>query len=857
MRCCSAFLGLFACFIAAGADTPPRPLPQAPPPVPVGSRPLHRLGGPILDLPEGFGGFQWSPNSKAVLLGNRPLAVILDVETGRQLYQIEIAYSGVYFFPSGREVLCTRWFGRELRTARHDLVTGEHSWVMRQLGDLSTFEGVLIQDKTVYLINRFDVSIRVWDLEEDKLVRKVDTYSKKASQNYSRYDFVPSVERIATVATSSSNGETSVWIQVVDVATGKQISEWRARGPDKQNHGLGVVALSRDGKSVFYGGSDGVQAYDADSGKLLHEFTIDWCRRLAASPDGKLLASYGADGITLWDLVTRKKVRVLPVPSPGTSYDIKFSPDSRRLAAGGGEDRVLEVWDVATGELMFPADAGHRRPVESVAFTPDGKQLLSWGHGERMVWELGEKPTAKRLRPIEPLNPDKLIWFPSVLYSQFHRSKQWLAVHPGGKWVADPYGMWELPGWNLAHEFKDAPGAGDTIAVSPDGELVALIRGIEVLVWSVKTRTVVHKLTRPEFARRASLHALTFTPDGRTVIATGIGEYVLSWDVASGKLLRRVIPPEGDISTISLTPDGQWLVCGATYERIPGDRKTVRVIERASGQLVRGWSPRPGETVAVAVSPCGRFLATAGHEDDTRMWPRGRSVLRPGDRFVRVWNLFTGEEVAAFEGHRGPVNCVAWSADGKMLASGSDDATVLVWDTSKLVFKLPQSPKPDKPAVWWDRLDGTAKVAADATLEMLAHPADAVAVLGPRLLATPKADEKVIAEQIKDVIEGDFQNRTSAAKALGEYDIEATAGPIRAALKDDTPAEARAELSRLLGEVPGLHTQHIRRLRAVRALEQIGSKEARAVLADLAKRADAPALAREAGLAHQRLGNKP
>jgi HEAT repeat protein len=170
-----------------------------------------------------------------------------------------------------------------------------------------------------------------------------------------------------------------------------------------------------------------------------------------------------------------------------------------------------------------------------------------------------------------------------------------------------------------------------------------------------------------------------------------------------------------------------------------------------------------------------------------------------------------------------------------------------------LPFKLPQSPKPEKPERWWNLLNGSAKVANELTLEMLAHPTDAVPILRKNLLATPKFDEKVVAKLTKDIAEGDFQTRTAAAKKLGEYDVEAVSAAIRAALTPTLAQDVRDEFSRFLGDGPGIHTQHARRLRAIRALELIGSKEARKALEELAKRTDAPDLSRQASQAARRL----
>lgn len=166
------------------------------------------------------------------------------------------------------------------------------------------------------------------------------------------------------------------------------------------------------------------------------------------------------------------------------------------------------------------------------------------------------------------------------------------------------------------------------------------------------------------------VESLTFSPDGKSAASASRDKTLRLWDVEAGKEIRRFEGHTAQVVAVAFSSDGKRLVSGS------GDRNIARLSPDADNDCsVRVWDVETGEQLtelnghsieacSVAFSPDGRLVASGG-----------------ADRICLLWDATTGREVARTEAQNGRIESVCFSPDGKLLITGADDGEIAVWDT--------------------------------------------------------------------------------------------------------------------------------------------------------------------------------
>ncbi len=369
---------------------------------------------------------------------------------------------------------------------------------------------------------------------------------------------------------------------------------------------------------------------------------------------------------------------------------LAYSPDGRHIASGS-DDGSIKIWEADSGKALLIL-SGYPFPVNSVAYSPNGRHIasVSWDDSIK-IWEAD---SGKSLLTLS-------------VHSYTVNS---LAYSPDGRHIVSgsDYGsikIWEADSGKALLTFSGHSSPVNSVAYSPDGRHIASgSRDNSIKIWEADSGKSLLTFS----GHSSPVNSVAYSPDGRHIASGSSDNSIKIWEADSGKALLTFSGHSYTVNSVAYSPDGRHIASGSSDN-------SIKIWEADSGKALLTFSGHSSTANSVAYSPDGRHIASGSRDNSIKIWeadsgkalltfsghsytvnsvaysPDGRHIASgSSDNSIKIWEAHSGKALLTLKGHSYTVNSVAYSPDGRHIASGSRDNSIKIWeaDSGKALLTL-------------------------------------------------------------------------------------------------------------------------------------------------------------------------
>lgn len=665
----------------------------------------------------GVHSINFSSDGKWIVSGGKDnLVRVWETATGKQLLQLEGHTDwvrSVQFSPDNRLILsagndktCRIW---ELSTGKTLTIFRGHTEIVNSARFSADGRSVISASDVKFLGGKKNY-LFLWDAETGQIKRNF--HSKGQGSLFGIQDiksvFFSPDERF--VLTDGSDSVIRYW----DCNTGEDVRQFR--GGEKTNC-LGNI--SPDGRYIASASWEilsndedtHVQVFDFQSGKVIRDWTgtRGAAQYVGFSADSKYLLAGDAKAIRVWDFANGQIVRTLE--HKADIWSTSFSPDEHYLATGSQDDSIW-LWkfeladkrslpsspftilnrikefsvissekDIATRLLeQIPEYINQSNFPEAYRVLREREKITGYeknGPARPYLLKIGERSIRTNFRAAQQLysfDADKKNEVSSLAFSPDSR---YLATGGRDKIIR----VWETltgkPAWTF-----NSPGWVTSVRFHPSAQyIMSGGQDKDLHIWDLTSSKEIARLR----GHKDLITGFMFTKDGDRVLSASWDKTLRFWDFKSGKQLSIMKGHRDSITCFAMSPDGRLGVSGTA--------EGARCIwELSSGKMLANYQDYP--VASLAWSPDGKLIYSGVGSSTVALFGMAFSGehanLAKDECSIRCWNPQTGQEQRRFDGHSDWITSLSVSPEGTYLLSGSQDASVRLWDASsgKLRFSF-------------------------------------------------------------------------------------------------------------------------------------------------------------------------